>query len=170
MNPAKTSHAHQDSDRQPAVSAEGDSWIASQIHAGAIVIILIAVFLVLFTAWMLLGWMVGESRDIRWMRNWCAGIFVVMAILLCLGGGAWISRKMTQTAYRSSIQKFSRLLNERAGEGRMEDVRDAIQHLAEEPDEWSTHNADILRRIEEVTEALEKTSHRRVADKPRNLK
>ena len=132
--------------------------------------ILFAVFLILFTAWMLFGWFVGESRDIRWMRNWCAGIFVVMAILICLGGGAWVSRRFTQKSYRESVTKLTRLLDERAKEGRMEDVRDAIAHIAEHPDEWSTHSSDILQRMEEVTQALEKTVRTRVAAKPQKIK
>lgn len=129
--------------------------------------ILAGVFLILFTAWMLLGWFFGESRDIRWMRNWCAGIFVVLSILVCLGGGAFLARKLTQASYRSSMTEFSRLLHERMDEGRIEDVRDAIQHLSEEPDEWSTHSPDILKRVDELTEALQKTS--RVAGKGRTV-
>jgi hypothetical protein len=129
------------------------------------VMYLLAVFLLLFTAWMFLGWMTGESRDIRWMRNWCAGIFVVMVILICLGGGAVFSRRSTQASCRASLEQFARLLEERAEEGRIQDVRDAISHLANRPDEWSSHSPDILSRINEVTQALEKTSLNRVATK-----
>jgi len=129
--------------------------------------ILSGVFLVLFTAWMFLGWLIGESRDIRWMRNWCAGIFVILSIAVCLGGGALLSRKMTQSSHRASVERFSRLLHERASEGRLDDVRDAIQHLAEQPDEWSSHSPDILTRVDEVTEALRKTSRTQTAAKPR---
>lgn len=129
------------------------------------VMYLLAVFLLLFTAWMFLGWMIGESRDIRWMRNWCAGIFVVMAILICLGGGAVFARRSTQASCRASLEQFARLLEERAEEGRIQDVRDAISHLANRPDEWSSHSPDILSRINEVTQALEKTSLNRVATK-----
>ncbi len=129
------------------------------------VMYLLAVFLLLFTAWMFLGWMIGESRDIRWMRNWCAGIFVVMAILMCLGGGAVFARRATQASCRASLEQFARLLEERAEEGRIQDVRDAISHLANRPDEWSSHSPDILTRINEVTQALEKTSLNRVATK-----
>lgn len=133
--------------------------------SGVTVTILFAVFFLLFAAWMLLGWMIGESRDIRWMRNWCAGIFVITALVSCLAGGALLARRMTQTACRSSVQEFARLLHERAEQGRMEDVRDAIQHLAEQPDEWSSHSPDILRRVDELTMALEKTARPRVASK-----
>ncbi len=51
----------------------------------------------------------------------------------------------------------------------MDDVRDAIQHLADQPDEWSTHSPDILTRVSEVTEALKKTSRRQTAANPRKL-
>ena len=136
--------------------------VSGEFHT---VMYLLAVFLVLFTAWMFLGWMIGESRDIRWMRNWCAGIFVVMAILICLGGGAVFARRMTQASCRKSLEQFAKLLEERAEEGRIQDVRDAISHLANRPDEWSSHSPDILTRIDEVTQALEKTSLNRVATK-----
>lgn len=131
--------------------------------------LLFAVFLILFTSWMLWGWMVGESRDIRWMRNWCAGIFVVLCILVCLGGGAWISRQITQSSYRSDVRQLTRLLNERMQEGRIDDVRDALQHIAEEPDEWSTFSRDPLQRLSDVTAALSKTARSQVAAKPENL-
>lgn len=150
----------------PVNEPNAHSWIVPWFVQALNMTVLIAVFLLLFTAWMLLGWFVGESRDVRWMRNWCAAIFVVMVILVCLGGGAWISRRMTQSSYRESLTNLSRLLNERAGEGRLEDVRDAITHLADEPDEWSTNSPDILKRIDEVTIALQKTARKKVAAKP----
>jgi hypothetical protein len=131
--------------------------------------LLIVIFLILFTSWMLWGWIVGESRDIRWMRNWCAGIFVVLCILLCLGGGAWFSRQAIQSSCRSRVQEFTRLLYERMEEGRIDDVRDALQHISEEPDEWSTYSRDRLQRMDEVTEALRKTARSRVATKHQTL-
>ena len=131
--------------------------------------ILFAVFLALFTAWMLWGWMVGESRDIRWMRNWCSGIFVILTILICLGGSAWISRRMSQASYRASLEQLTRLLNERFQEGRTSDVGDALAHMAEVPDELSARSPDILQRLADVTEALEKTANRKVAKKPKSF-
>jgi hypothetical protein len=131
--------------------------------------ILSGVFLVLLTAWMFLGWRIGESRDIRWMRNWCAGIFVITSALICLGGGAVVARRMTQTSHRASVERFSRLLHERASEGRLDDVRDAIHYLAEQPAECSSYSPDILTRVDEVTEALQKTSRTQTAARPHRL-
>lgn len=125
--------------------------------------ILFGVFLTLFTAWMFWGWLVGESRDIRWMRNWCAGIFVALAILICLGSGAWFSRRISESRHREALQRVTQLLHERMNQGRIEDVKDALQHLADDPDEWSTHSEDVLIRLSVVTEALQKTARTRVA-------
>ena len=50
-------------------------------------------------------------------------------------------------------------------QGRIEDVKDALQHLADDPDEWSTHSEDVLIRLSVVTEALQKTARTRVAAK-----
>jgi hypothetical protein len=131
--------------------------------------LLFAVFLILFTSWMLWGWMVGESRDIRWMRNWCAGIFVVLCTLICLAGGAAVSHQITKSACRSQVEQFTKLLNERMKEGRTDDVRDALQHIAEQPDERSTYSQDVVQRMSEVTEALQKTTRSRIASKQENL-
>ena len=127
--------------------------------------ILFGVFLTLFTAWMFWGWLVGESRDIRWMRNWCAGIFVTLAILICLGSGAWFSRRISESRHREALQRVTQLLHERMNQGRIEDVKDALQHLADDPDEWSTHSEDVLIRLSVVTEALQKTARTRVTAK-----
>jgi hypothetical protein len=119
--------------------------------------ILFAVFLTLATAWIFWGWMVGESREIRWMKRWCATIFVSLAILICLGAGAGISRRMTKTQHSDSVRRLTQLLHERMKEGRTDDVRDALQHLAEDPAEGSSHSPDVLTRLSDVTEALQKT-------------
>lgn len=156
----------------PAIFAEGQekAFLGLFLREFSAVMYLLAAFLVLFTAWMFLGWMFGEARDIRWLRNWCAGIFVVMALLICLGGGAMLARRVTQSSHRQTLEQFARLLEERAEEGRIQDVRDAINHLANKPDEWSTHSPDILVRIDEVTQALEKTALSKVATKSNGQK
>ena len=124
---------------------------------------LFAIFLLLITGWMFLAWMFGESYDIRWLRNWCAGIFVVMAISICAGGGFYLTYKMLRSSHRQSVQQMAKLLKERLDEGRTSDVRDAIDHLASDPAEGSGSSPDILQRITEVTQALEQTRKSGVA-------
>ena len=129
------------------------------------VLILIGVFFLLLTSWMLWWWLVGESRDIRWMRNWFATFFVVMAACMCFGAGAWLTHRFDEARYRKLFVEFSQLLEERLAENRTQDVRDALIHVNSEPDEWSSFSRDRLVRVTEVTEALRKSSSRAVADK-----
>jgi hypothetical protein len=132
-------------------------------------IYLFAIFLLLIAGWMLLAWMIGESYDIRWLRNWCAGIFVVMAICICTGGGFYLTYKMLRSTHRQSVQQMAKLLKERLDEGRTSDVRDAIEHLASDPPEGSGFSPDILQRMTEVTQALDQTRHSNVASRPESL-
>lgn len=123
------------------------------------------VFFLLLTSWMLWWWLVGESRDIRWMRNWFATFFVVMAAFMCFGAGAWLTHWYDEARYRKLVAEFSQLLEERLAENRTQDVRDALNHVNSDPDEWSSFSRDRLVRVTEVTEALRKSSSHNVAEK-----
>jgi hypothetical protein len=123
----------------------------------------------LLASWMLLAWMFGDSSDIRWLRNWCAGIFILTAVSLCAGGGFYLTYKVLRTSHRQAVQEMAHLLNERIKEGRTEDVRDALDHLASEPSEDSGFSSDILQRIKEVTNALEQTRNANVATQDETL-
>ena len=128
-------------------------------------LILSGVFFLLLTSWMLWWWLVGESRDIRWMRNWSATFFVVMAALMCLGAGALLTHRYDEARYRKLVVEFSQLLEDRLASGRTQDVQDALSHVNDEPDEWSSFSRDRLVRMKEVTDALRKTSSQAIAEK-----
>ncbi|MBC7964311.1 MAG: hypothetical protein H7Z17_00170 [Fuerstia sp.] len=128
-------------------------------------LILCAVFFLLLTSWMLWWWLVGESRDIRWMRNWFATFFVITAALGCFAAGAMIAHRYDEARYRKLVVEFSKLLEERLESQRIQDVRDALSHVNDEPDEWSSFSRDRLDRLREVTEALQKSSSRAVAER-----
>ncbi|MFO0975177.1 MAG: hypothetical protein U0996_02205 [Planctomycetaceae bacterium] len=121
-------------------------------------IYLIGTLLVLLTGWLLFGWFVGESSDIRWLKHWCSVLFVSMAVVLCLSGGAFVTHRITTSSHRKAVQELAAQLNQRMKEGRTADVRDAISFLANPPDERSNHSPDILRRLEELRTALRETS------------
>ena len=128
-------------------------------------LLLFAVFFLLLTSWMLWWWLVGESRDIRWMRNWFATFFVVTAALTCFGSGAMIAHRYDESRHRKLVVEFLQLLEERLENNRTQDVRDALGHVIDEPDEWSSFSRDQLERLKEVTEALQKIPGRAVAKK-----
>ncbi len=132
-------------------------------HRNVDVLILSAVFFLLLTSWMLWWWLVGESRDIRWMRHWFATFFVVTAALACFGAGAIVTHWYDEIRYRKLVAEFSRLLEERLEHNREQDVRDALSHVNDEPDEWSSFSRDRLVRLNEVTDALRKSSPKNMA-------
>lgn len=139
-------------------------------HWNTAVLILSAVFFLLLTSWMLWWWLVGESRDIRWMRNWFAGFFVVAAALICFVAGGLIAHQYDESRFRKLVVEFSQLLEERLESHRIQDVRDALGHVNNEPDERSSFSRDRLARMKEVTEALRKSSGSAVAENTSNAR
>ncbi len=121
-------------------------------------IYLIGTLLVLLTGWLLFGWLVGESSDIRWLKHWCSVLFVAMAVMLCLSGGAFVTHRITTSSHRKAVQELAAQLHQRMKDGRTADVRDAISFLANPPDERSNHSPDVLRRLEELRTAMRETS------------
>jgi len=130
------------------------------------VLILSGVFFLLLTSWMLWWWLIGEARDIRWMRNWFATFFVVAAAFCCFGAGVVITHRYDEARYRKLVSEFSRLLEQRLENHRDQDVRDALSHINDDPDEWSSFSRDRLNRLEEATEALQKSARTSFAAKP----
>ena len=127
-------------------------------------LLLSAVFFILLTCWVLWAWIIAESRDFRLMKVWCARVFVVLAAMMCFGIGAWYGNRKNDHQHRESVTHLIQLLHERTQSGQMDDVAAAIRHVAETPDEWSLHSPDILARVGEVSEALEKSGRTAVAE------
>lgn len=121
-------------------------------------IYLIGTLLVLLTAWLFFGWLVGESADIRWLKHWCSALFVSMAVMLCLGGGAFVTHRITVSAHRKAVQELAYQLDQRLKNGQTADVREAIGFLANPPDERSNHSPDILKRLEQLRTAMREPS------------
>lgn len=84
--------------------------------------ILIPVFLLLFACWMLWGWMVGESKNIKWLRHWCAPIFVVTVILISAGAGAVVARRLTEAKVRTDVTKLLQTIEHKLTAGQGQDV------------------------------------------------
>ena len=66
----------------------------------------VPLFVLLFASWMLWGWVVGESKDIKWLRIWCAPTFVITAMLISAGAGAGITKALTEGAIRANVAKL----------------------------------------------------------------
>ena len=75
--------------------------------------ILLPIFFLLFACWMLWGWVVGESKEIKWLRRWCATIFVVTAMLIAAGAGIAVTRGLVRTAVRNDVAKLLDAIEQR---------------------------------------------------------
>ena len=114
-----------------------------------------ATLILLFTAWVFYGWIVAESLHIDWLKRVCAGVFIVLTILICLAGGVGLTRRMLLSQQRDALQELVLQLHERLKDGREKDVHAAIRFLADPPAEGS---GDILQRVSTVKSALQQAA------------
>lgn len=89
--------------------------------------ILIPIFLVLFACWMLWGWTVGESKNIKWLRHWCAPIFVMTVMLISAGAGAFITRGLVRNRAREDVANLLTAIEQKIRLGQGQDVVAEIQ-------------------------------------------
>lgn len=129
---------------------------------------LAATLATLFTAWVFYAWIMAESFEIRWLRRFLAGLFIVLLTVMCLGGGVFLTRRLLVSSHRMSLQQVSARLQSRLDDGRNNEVREAIRFLSEPPAEGSGHSSDILGRLTELQQALELADNegRQLALKP----
>jgi len=65
--------------------------------------VLIGAALLLLTAcWSFGGWMVGDANNIRWIRHWCGGTFVILVAVLSCGAGFLTARTWERSDARES--------------------------------------------------------------------
>jgi len=129
--------------------------------------ILIPIFLALFASWMLWGWTVGESKNIKWLRCWCAPVFVVTVVIMSLGAGAYIGRAVTRNAVREDITHLLKTIELRIRTGGSEKVIAELQALdhSDDPD------ADALDALDDVAQMADNLSIKPqdVVEGPRRL-
>lgn len=113
-----------------------------------------ATLLLLLTAWVIFGWIVSESWNIRWLKNWLALVSVTLLALICGGGGVFATRKFLIAQQRQGIQAFASQLNARIQDGHPDDALEAIRIIAEGPPEGSDYSQDVLQRMGQVRTRL----------------
>ncbi len=129
--------------------------------------ILIPIFLILFAAWMLWGWSVGESKNIKWLRQWCAPTFVVTAVIIAAGAGAFLSRAITRQQVRSDVLKLLENVELRVRTGGADKVLSEIQ-ATDHSDDPDRDAFDILDHLSVMNENLSPTSTE-IAENPDRL-
>ena len=132
-----------------------DPWISAVLVNGQQQLPLLPpIFLALFCAWMLWGWCVGESSNIKWMRLWCAPTFVVTALLLAFGAGAFLGRGLTRRAIRSEVTQIMDAIHHHLTEGDPQVVMDEVSaiDMSDNPD---ASDFDLIRYLPVLRERLQ---------------
>ncbi|MCP4174808.1 MAG: hypothetical protein GY758_29015 [Fuerstiella sp.] len=129
--------------------------------------ILIPIFLALFAGWMLWGWTVGESRNVKWLRCCCAPVFVMTVMVISAGAGAKISRVIIRNSVREDIAKLLTAIEMQLQTGSADKVITEIRALnhSDDPD---ADAFDMLDDVAQMTANLSRES-RAVAEGPRPL-
>ena len=92
-------------------------------------LIVVAAILVLMTCWSFWGWCVGDSRDIRWIRHWCGGTFVVLMTILSAAGGFLGARVQERSSARAHVFQALQAVAEEIESGNAESVAREIRAL-----------------------------------------
>lgn len=124
---------------------------------------LISVLILLFSAWMLWGWLVGENREILWMRNWCAISFVISALLISAGTGIGITVAVSRSHHRAEVRAFAEALERQLAAGRADQALEHLQKVINRPDEWSSDSSDLLERMSAETDRMQSSGPQQVA-------
>lgn len=125
--------------------------------------IVIVLLVVLLTGWSLWGLFVGESIDIRWIRHWCGGIFVLMVALLSLGTGFLIARTMERSSARRDAFTALQLIADRIEAGNSQLVIRKIRALDHRGDP-DADAYDLLTELPEFVAELQlKSESARIA-------
>ncbi|MEQ9409423.1 MAG: hypothetical protein RIK87_16925 [Fuerstiella sp.] len=115
--------------------------------------ILIPIFLMLFAGWMLWGWTVGESKNIKWLRQWCAPAFVVTAVLIAGGAGAGISRAVTRQQVLNDVTQLLENIELRIRTGGADLVLSEIE-ATDHSDDPDRDAFDLLKHLAVMNEHL----------------
>lgn len=124
---------------------------------------LAGILILLFAAWMLWGWLVGEHREIIWMRNWCATLFVITALLISGGAGVGVTIAVSRSRHRADVRNFAEALEKQLAAGKYQEARNSLQSVINTPDEWSDDSHDLLERMTTVTARMQQSPSIRAA-------
>jgi len=95
---------------------------------------MIPIFLVLFACWMLWGWSVGESKNIPWIRHWCAPIFVVTLMIITAGATGVVTRLLVQKKIQTDVVALLRTFEQQIQKGNSQQVATEIRTALKTPD------------------------------------
>lgn len=114
---------------------------------------------------MLWGWVVGETKNIKWLRVWCGPIFVITAMLISAGTGAVATRIIFKRETRRNVSELLFSIEANILHGEQDRVLSEIRatDYTGHPD---ADDFDLLKHLPIMTDHLasKKTS---VAERPK---
>ena len=130
--------------------------------------ILAPIFLILFCSWMLWGWVVGETKNIKWMRVWFAPAFVISAMLISAGAGAMATKIFLKRQIRHDVTEVLNAIENRVAEGDSKKVLSEIRatDYTGSPD---ASDFDLLKHLPTMVENLSPSTDKVAARKPAEL-
>ncbi|MCA9082994.1 MAG: hypothetical protein KDA81_03015 [Planctomycetaceae bacterium] len=108
--------------------------------------ILLAVFFLLFTCWMLWGWTVGESKNIKWLRRWCAPTFVICAMLCAAGTAGVLTRLVVIQSVRKDVTALLETIELRIRTGGGASVAEELRTI-DRSDDPDADAFDVLKHL-----------------------
>lgn len=115
--------------------------------------IFVPLFFLLFAGWMLWGWVVGETKNIKWLRRWCAPTFVVTVALIAAGAGAGISAAVVRKTLKDDFSNLLQVIEQRIRTGDAEQVAAELRQTDHSGDP-DADAFDLLRHVPVMTENL----------------
>ncbi|MDG1896972.1 MAG: hypothetical protein P8J37_18855 [Fuerstiella sp.] len=129
--------------------------------------ILTPIFLALFAGWMLWGWTVGESKNVKWLRRCCAPVFVITVMFMSAGAGAYITRTVIRNSVQDDITTLLKTIETNIRTGTADKVLAEIEAM-DHSDDPDGDAYDVLDEVTQMTDNLSGKSED-VAEGPRPL-
>jgi len=117
------------------------------------VIVFIPITLILFAGLMLWGWIEGESKNIRWLRHWCAPLFVMTAMLISAGAGAGAALAISRGAITADVAQLLQRIEEKISAGQSHEVVKEIR-ATDHTDDPDRDAFDLLKHLTVMNENL----------------
>ncbi len=89
-----------------------------------------------------------DVRDIRWMRKWCAILFVITAVLISVAAGAGVTMVFAKRQFRQDFHEFAAAMKKQVDAGNHRLVSEELNLIVNPDAEAPGTGGDILHRMQ----------------------
>lgn len=116
-------------------------------------LLLIPIFITLFAGWMLWGWVVGEYKNVPWLRRWCGVLFIGCLAFLSFGAGGMTARIYTKQQMREEVGQLLHHIDWQLHHGNQDVVAEELKKARLE--QADSTDFDVLRHLPKLSQDLE---------------